>query len=319
MFQKTIRYTNMPNPLFNRSLISAAQLTPELLSVMFSLADKYQHEVAAKGVLEVLSNKIMASLFFEPSTRTRLSFEAAMHRLGGKVIGFSDASTSSTSKGETLEDTIQMVTQYADIITIRHPQKGAAQRASAVSDKPIINAGDGDGEHPTQACLDAYTIFTQKQTLSGLKIAFVGDLKFGRTVHSLVQVLNQYNDNHFFFVSPKNLALPSWVLSKLQPNNYTETESLEEILPLADVLYVTRIQKERFTNEQEYNQYKGVYIINPEVMSKFNPQGMVMHPLPRVDEITPEVDQDPRAFYFVQAKNGMYIRMAMLTMLLKAE
>jgi len=309
----------MSHLLFNQSLISAEQLTPQLLSTMFYLADKYKQQLANKGILDVLPDKIMASLFFEPSTRTRLSFETAMIRLGGKIIGFSDASTSSTSKGETLEDTIKMVMQYADIITIRHPQKGAAKQASTVSTKPIINAGDGDGEHPTQACLDTYTIFTQKQTLSGLKVAFVGDLKFGRTVHSLVQVLNQYNHNHFFFVSPKNLALPSWVLGKLKPNSYIETENLEEILPIADVLYVTRIQKERFTSEAEYNQYKGVYIINSEVMSKFNPQGMILHPLPRVDEITTEVDQDPRAFYFVQAKNGMYIRMAILTMLLKTE
>jgi len=299
--------------LFNQSLVSASQLDQGLLSQIFTLASHYKRKVAEQGVLDILSDKLMASLFFEPSTRTRLSFESAMQRLGGRVIGFSDASTTSLAKGETLEDTIKMVMQYTDLIVMRHPQKGAAQRAVEVSSVPILNAGDGDGEHPTQACLDAYTIFEQKHSLQGLKVAFVGDLKFGRTVHSLCQILNQYN-SELFFVSPKTLGMPEWILQKLDSSRYSQTESLEEVISEVDVLYMTRIQKERFESEDEYKKYKGVYIINQDVITKMKSDSILMHPLPRVDEIDPEVDTDSRAMYFEQAKNGMYVRMALLTM-----
>lgn len=275
-------------------------------------------------VQDALHGRIIATLFFEPSTRTRLSFESAALRLGAKVIGFADAATSSTKKGETLEDTIKIVNGYADAIVMRHSETGAATRAAEVSNVPIVNAGDGSGEHPTQALLDIFTIHETRnmkhETIKELKIAFVGDLKYGRTVHSLSQGLAHFNPK-FYFVSPPSLKMPEETLVKLknQSINYQESNTWNEIASEVDVLYMTRVQEERFSDKAEYARLKDAYVLNKKTAALFKDDCLFMHPLPRVGEINPEIDTDPRAIYFKEAHNGLWIRMALFLRLTKKD
>ena len=257
----------------------------------------------------------MASLFYEPSTRTRFSFESAMLKLGGGVITTENAGEfSSAAKGETLEDSIRVINQYADVIVLRHPEKGASARAAAVSDIPVLNAGDGSGQHPTQALLDIYTIKKEIGRIDGVSIAFVGDLKHGRTVRSLSYLLGKYKNVRVFFISPKGLRIGDDIkeyISK-QKISYEETETWDKALPRVDVLYQTRIQEERFKNPSEYKKYKGAYVLTMKEVNKMKNGAIVMHPLPRVDEIATEVDRSEKAVYFKQAKYGLLIRMALL-------
>jgi aspartate carbamoyltransferase catalytic subunit len=261
----------------------------------------------------------MAALFYEPSTRTRLSFEAAMLRLGGRTMGTDNAREfSSAAKGETLEDTIRIVSGYADAIVLRHSEEGAARRAAMVSDVPVINAGDGKGQHPTQALLDVYTIKDELGRLDGVSVAMVGDLANGRTARSLAYLLSKYEGVAIWFVAPPEVAMRDDIKAHLDEHGVTwrETRELDEVLPQVDVVYQTRIQKERFADEAAYEALKGIYRIDPPALTRLRPDAIVMHPLPRVDEIAPEVDADPRAAYFRQARNGLYIRMALLDMVL---
>ena len=264
--------------------------------------------------------KILGTLFFEPSTRTRLSFESAMLRLGGSVIGFSDSSNSSTTKGESLQDTVRTVSQYADIIAMRHPQEGAAYLASLAADCPIINAGDGGHQHPTQTLTDILTISNYKESLDNHVIGICGDLKYGRTVHSLIKVLNLFSNNKFILISPDELKLPQYVKEEVfdEHNEYEEVRSLDAVIDKIDILYMTRIQKERFYSDAQYTRLKDSYLLNKEKMSQAREDMIVLHPLPRVNEIAKEVDSDPRAVYFQQVKFGMYVRMALILKLLEA-
>ena len=264
--------------------------------------------------------KILGTLFFEPSTRTRLSFESAMLRLGGSVIGFSDSSNSSTTKGESLQDTVRTVSQYADIIAMRHPQEGAAYLASLAADCPIINAGDGGHQHPTQTLTDILTISNYKESLDNHVIGICGDLKYGRTVHSLIKVLNLFSNNKFILISPDELKLPQYVKVEVfdENNEYEEVRSLDAVIDKIDILYMTRIQKERFYSDAQYTRLKDSYLLNKEKMSQAREDMIVLHPLPRVNEIAKEVDRDPRAVYFQQVKFGMYVRMALIIKLLEA-
>ena len=261
----------------------------------------------------------LATLFFEPSTRTRLSFEAAMLELGGQVLGFSEASSSSAAKGESVADTVAVVGGYADIIAMRHPKEGAPLVAATRSEVPIINAGDGGHFHPTQTLTDLFTIRREKGHFDNLTVGLCGDLKFGRTVHSLIAALSRYSGIRFVLVSPEELKLPSYVKEayiKQKHIPYEQTVSLEKALPSLEVLYMTRVQRERFFNEEDYLRLRDSYILTPEKMRLARPDMIVLHPLPRVNEISTEVDSDPRAAYFRQAKNGKYIRMALILMLL---
>ena len=263
--------------------------------------------------------KILATLFFEPSTRTRLSFESAMLGLGGKVLGFSSASSSSAAKGESVSDTVRTVSCYSDIIAMRHPKEGAPLVASMHSEVPVINAGDGGHNHPTQTLTDLLTINREKGRFNDLTVGFCGDLKFGRTVHSLTAALSQFEGNRFVFISPEELRIPQYVKDEtLTPlhQNYKETADLEAELPGLDVLYMTRIQKERFFNEEDYLRLKGCYELDEKLLQVAPPTMPVLHPLPRIDEIKPDVDNDPRAAYFDQVHNGVYIRMAIILALL---
>lgn len=263
--------------------------------------------------------KKLATLFFEPSTRTRLSFEAAMMELGGNVIGFSEASSSSASKGESVSDTIKVVGGYSDIIAMRHPKEGAPLVASLKSDVPIINAGDGGHNHPTQTLTDLLTISCEKNRLDNLTIGLCGDLKFGRTVHSLITAMSRYKNIKFVLISPEELKLPEYVKEDILDKNkiqYVETNDIEEYLGDMDILYMTRVQKERFFNEEDYLRLKDYYILNKEKLEKAKKDLCIMHPLPRVNEISVEVDDDPRACYFKQARYGKYIRMALILKLL---
>ncbi len=269
---------------------------------------------------EVCHRKKLATLFFEPSTRTRLSFEAAMWDLGGKVMGFSDASTSSASKGETVGDTARVISTYADIIAMRHPKEGAPLAASMVSSIPVINAGDGGHNHPTQTLTDLLTIHRHRNDLNNFTIGFCGDLKFGRTVHSLINALSRYTGIKFVFISPQELKIPNYIKEQtLDPMGlpYIETESLEDSMPDLDVLYMTRVQKERFFNEADYIRLKDTYILDTEKMALGKEDMIVLHPLPRVNEITVGVDRDPRAVYFEQVGNGKFVRMALIMKLLE--
>ena len=260
-----------------------------------------------------LRGRLLASLFYEPSTRTRFSFEAAMHRLGGQVLSAeSAAETSSAAKGETLEDAIRIVAGYADAIVIRHPEVGAAQRAASAAGVPVINAGDGRGHHPTQALLDLYTIRKELGRLDRLRVALVGDLRHGRTVRSLALLLSRYAGTELVLVSPPGLRLGSDVIAELDGMPVEETDELAEIVPTIDVLYQTRIQAERFELAEAYERYRGVYVITPQLMRSLPEHAILMHPLPRVGEIDPAVDADPRAAYFRQARNGLWTRMAVL-------
>lgn len=267
---------------------------------------------------ELLKGKVMATLFFEPSTRTRLSFETAGNRLGARIIGFSDPASSSTSKGETLKDTIKMVSNYADVIVMRHFIEGAARYASEVSDVPVINAGDGANQHPSQTLLDLYSIWKTQGTLENLDITMVGDLRYGRTVHSLVQALSYFNPR-FHFVSPKLLQMPSGYKDFCKQHNlyYDEQEEFsEEIINKTDILYMTRIQRERFTDMREYEQVKNVYCLHNKMLENSRENLRVLHPLPRVNEIAYDVDDSPKAYYFQQAKNGLFARQAIICKML---
>lgn len=284
---------------------------------LLDLAERIEKNPAPYAHL--CDGRILATLFYEPSTRTRLSFESAMLRLGGQTLGFAGAQLSSASKGETVADTARVVSNYADIIAMRHPKEGAPLQASRYARVPVINAGDGGHAHPSQTMIDLMTIRQRKGRLDHLTVGFCGDLKFGRTVHSLTAALSQFEGNQFVFISPDELRIPQYVKDgTLEPlhQNYRETIDLEQELPSLDVLYMTRVQQERFFNEEEYLRLKGCYTLN-EALLQHAPSDMpVLHPLPRIDEITPDVDDDPRAAYFDQVHNGVYIRMAIILALL---
>ncbi|MDD5776783.1 MAG: aspartate carbamoyltransferase [Treponema sp.] len=302
--------------LKGRHLIEPGDLTVSEIDEICSLAE--QMIVDPIAFQDVCRGKILATLFFEPSTRTRLSFEAAMLHLGGTVEGFADASYTSSTKGETLSDTIRVVSSYVDVIAMRNPKEGAALLASKYSSVPIINAGDGGHSHPTQTLTDLVTIRRLLGSTDGQTIGFCGDLKFGRTVHSLVQAMCRYRDNKFVFISPKELSMPGYMIKNvLEPNNvqYVCAERLEEVIGSLDILYMTRVQKERFFNEQDYLRLKDSYILDKEKMKLAKQRMIVLHPLPRVNEIAPEVDDDPRAAYFKQVRFGMFARMALISKL----
>ena len=262
--------------------------------------------------------KILASLFYEPSTRTKFSFDAAMLRLGGQVIGFSDPTTSSTAKGETIADSAKTVSQSADIIVVRHPKEGTAKLMSKYADCPVINAGDGGHQHPTQTLTDLLTIMNCKGRLDNLTVGVCGDLKFGRTIHSLVTCLSRFENIKFVFISPEELSMPGYVKETIAKRNieFTETSDLESSIPKLDILYMSRVQRERFVSEEEYLRLKDVFILTADKMKLAKPDMIVMHPLPRVNEIATEVDSDPRAKYFEQVRYGMFIRMALIKKLL---
>ena len=305
-----------------RHVVESQQFDRPLLEHVFGIAEGME-QVAAGGGSQELHGRIMASLFYEPSTRTRLSFEAAMLRLGGDVLGTESASQfSSVAKGETLEDTVRIVNGYSDVLVLRHFDVGASKRAAAVSTVPVINAGDGPGQHPTQALLDLYTIKKERGSLDGLRIAMVGDLANGRTVRSLSYLLSKFDDVHITFVAPPAVAMGADIKAHLDERrtSYEETIHLEPVLGEVDVVYQTRIQKERFGDRMdEYRRVSGVYVMDAAAMARMKPDAVLMHPLPRVDEIREEVDADPRAAYFRQARNGLYIRMALLRMLLNPD
>ncbi len=303
--------------LAGRNLIEPSDLTVSEIDEICSLAE--QMTVDPNSFQDVCRGKILATLFFEPSTRTRLSFEAAMLHLGGSVEGFADASYTSSTKGETLADTIRVVSSYVDVIAMRNPKEGAALLAGKYSSCPVINAGDGGHSHPTQTLTDLVTIRRLLGDLSGLKIGFCGDLKFGRTVHSLAQALCRYPNNKFVFISPKELCMPDYMIENvLKPNNveYETAERMEDVISGLDILYMTRVQKERFFNEQDYIRLKDSYILDKEKMRLAKKRMIVLHPLPRVNEISPEVDSDPRAAYFKQVRFGMFARMALISKIL---
>ena len=300
-----------------RHLIDIFDLSPaeidEMIAVACDIMDKPQ-EYARK-----CEGKKLATLFFEPSTRTRLSFEAAMYELGGHVIGFSDAGNSSSSKGESVSDTVKVVSCYADIIAMRHFKEGAPMVAAMKSDVPIINAGDGGHNHPTQTLTDLLTIHREKGRLDNLTIGLCGDLKFGRTVHSLIAAMSRYSGIKFVLISPEELRLPSYMRDMMAEKHldYVETRDLEAAMPELDVLYMTRVQRERFFSEEEYLRLKNSYILTPEKLTNAKETLSILHPLPRVNEIATSIDSDPRACYFTQALNGKYIRMALILKLLE--
>ncbi|MCL4349136.1 MULTISPECIES: aspartate carbamoyltransferase [Ferroplasma] len=301
--------------LKNRSIISISDLDGEDINEVFSRADKMLENIESGKKINVMSSKILATLFYEPSTRTRLSFESAMERLGGSVISMADSKTSSTSKGETLADTIRIVESYSDLIVIRHPLEGAAFLASRFSSKPIINAGDGSGEHPTQTLIDLYTIRKEFGSIDGKTITIIGDLKYGRTVHSLLSALSRYNVT-VNLVSPENLAIPKHVYNDVKGRlNMNISTDITKYLGETDILYVTRIQKERFTDKNEYARLIGSYKITVSDVNKLKKGAIIMHPLPRVDEISSEVDNTPAARYFKQAYYGVPVRMAIISMI----
>ncbi len=301
-----------------RHLLDTTDLSLEEVDGIISTAidiinnkEKYAH---------VCDGKKLATLFFEPSTRTRLSFEAAMMELGGNVLGFSEAASSSASKGETVEDTVRMVSCYADIIAMRHPLAGAPRVASFKSGVPIINAGDGGHSHPTQTLTDLLTIFREKGRLDNMTIGLCGDLKFGRTVHSLIKAMTRYKNVKFVLIAPKELALHDYIKTDIldkSDSEYKEVETMEEAMPELDVLYMTRVQRERFFSEDEYLKVKDSFILDLDKLKTSKEDLTIMHPLPRVNEIATEVDDDPRAKYFVQALNGKYVRMALIKTLLE--
>ncbi len=297
----------------NRSLVSINDYTKKEWISLLDLAEEFEKNPRQK----ILENYVVATLFFEPSTRTRLSFESAATRLGAKIVGFTDSSSSSVKKGESLNDTILTVSNYSDIIVMRHPRDGSARYASEVSPIPIINAGDGANQHPTQTLLDLYSIRKTQDTLDNLNIAFIGDLKYGRTVHSLVIALCEFNTT-FHLVSPVELKLPSYVKQHIKNNNlkYYQYTELNEVIPKVDILYMTRIQKERFLDPIEYEKVKNAYVLKNSMLEKAKDNLKILHPLPRVNEITIDVDANPKAYYFQQALNGVYVRQALLASIL---
>ncbi|MGE4483791.1 MAG: aspartate carbamoyltransferase [Oscillospiraceae bacterium] len=301
-----------------RSIIDILDLSTDEIGELIDIANSIIAN--PEKYAEKCHRKKLATLFFEPSTRTRLSFEAAMYELGGHVIGFSEAQSSSAAKGESVADTVRTVSCYADIIAMRHPKEGAPLVASMNATVPVINAGDGGHNHPTQTLADLLTIAREKGRFSGLTIGVCGDLKFGRTVHSLIGALSRYESTRFIMISPDELRIPEYIRSNiLEKNNipYLETSSLEEAMPKLDVLYMTRVQKERFFNEADYVRLKDSYILTPDKMDGAKDTLSVMHPLPRVNEISTAVDSDPRACYFKQVLNGKFIRMALILKLLE--
>jgi len=298
-----------------KHILSTAQFKKKELEIILDKSWKMEQACKKGKILSFLKNKIIACIFFEPSTRTRLSFETAALKLGAKVISVENAENNSSAyKGETIEDTTRMVCCYADILIMRHPEVGAALRASEVAIKPIINAGDGSNQHPTQALLDLYTIKKEHGRLNNLNIAFVGDLLYGRTLHSLVPLLAMYRGNTFYFISPKELKLSEEYKKNLKDKNITfkEIDSIKNVLPIVDILYMTRVQKERFKNIEDYKKVKDLFLLKVEDIKYLKKNAIIMHPLPRVNEIDPKIDKDSRAAYFRQAKNGLYVRMALL-------
>lgn len=300
-----------------RHLMSPLDFSTEELEKLFSLANDIEKN--PQKYAHACDGKILATCFYEPSTRTRLSFESAMTRLGGRVIGFSDAGSSSAAKGESVSDTIRVISCYADICAMRHPKEGAPMVASERSGIPVINAGDGGHQHPTQTLTDLLTIRSLRGSLNGFTIGLCGDLKFGRTVHSLINALVRYENIRFIFISPEELRVPDYIIEMLQEKDipYEEVIRLEDSMPQLDILYMTRVQKERFFNEEDYIRLKDFYVLNPEKMTLAKQDMLVLHPLPRVNEISVEVDNDPRAAYFKQAQYGVYVRMALILTLLQ--
>lgn len=304
-------------PFYGKDILSVKQFARPDLEYIFEVAHEMSVMVERIGTFDLLKGKILANLFYEPSTRTSASFTAAMERLGGSVIPINEVRYSSVSKGESLPDTIRTLECYADVIVLRHPEVGASALAAQYARKPIINAGDGIGEHPTQALLDLYTIKNELGHIDGLTVTMLGDLKFGRTVHSLARLLSLFNVR-INYVSPEILRMPEEIMKEVGQKwiHQQEYTSLEEVMPQTDVLYVTRVQKERFEDLAQYEAVKGQYIIDSQVMKLAKENMIVMHPLPRVGEITMDVDQDPRAAYFRQMESGLYVRMALLAMVL---
>jgi len=305
----------MPNPLYRQHIISISDLTTEQLELLLQTALKLKEHPRD----DLLEGKLIGSCFFEPSTRTRLSFETAVQRLGGKVIGFADGANTSAKKGETLADTARIISSYTDAIIQRHPKDGAARVSAEFSKVPVINAGDGTNQHPSQTLLDLVTIYETQGRLNKLKIAMAGDLKYGRTVHSLCQALKRW-DCEFAFVSPPSLAMPEYITEELEAAGcrYQILPDLETAIEWADILYMTRVQRERF-DEQEFAKIQGKFNLNAAMLANARPNLRVLHPLPRVDEIHPDVDATPHAYYFEQATNGVYARMAILSLVLNEE
>ncbi len=299
--------------LKNRSLVSITDYSKEDILKILDIAEDFEKDQRQK----ILTNHVIASLFFEPSTRTRLSFESAVQYLGGSIIGFASEGTSSVRKGETLKDTILTVSNYSDLIVMRNPMDGSARFASEVSPVPIINAGDGANQHPTQCLLDLFSIRKTQGTMEDIHIALVGDLKYGRTVHSLVQALSLFNAT-FHLVSPESLKLPSGVKKWIKDAGleYFQYTELSDVIPFADIIYMTRIQGERFPDPMEYEKVKNSYILNNSMLEKSKETTRVLHPLPRINEISEDVDDSPKAYYFQQAKNGVYVRQALIAAIL---
>ena len=304
---------------FGKDIISVKQFSRADLEYVFGVAHEMRGMVERVGTFDLLKGKILANLFYEPSTRTSSSFIAAMERLGGSVISINEVKYSSVSKGESLSDTVRTLECYADVLVLRHPETGSAAIAAKAARKPLINAGDGIGEHPTQALLDAFTIFEELGVgeIDGKTVTMLGDLKYGRTVHSLARLLSLYKVK-LNYVSPDILKMPREVMDEVSSKGIPQAEfsSLEKVLPETDVLYVTRVQKERFENPEDYEKVKGAYVIDPETMKNAKKEMIVMHPLPRVTEISMDFDDDPRAAYFRQMEYGLYVRMALLAMVL---
>lgn len=301
--------------LKGKDILNTAQFSPQELNLIMNTAANFEKQVKDGNIIRNMEGRIVATLFFEPSTRTRLSFETAANRLGARVISVASAASSSAAKGESLADTIRTVDGYADVIVMRHPMNGSAQIAADSAKHPFINAGDGSGQHPTQALLDIYTIRKEKGVLEGQTVTFVGDLKYGRTVHSLSYFMTLYG-NKMFFVSPESLRMPSEITADLRSRGaeIEETEDLKKALSVSDIVYVTRIQKERFEDLAEYEKVKGSYVINSAIIDQAKKGITILHPLPRVDEISTDVDDYEGAAYFRQAHNGVYIRMALLAL-----
>jgi aspartate carbamoyltransferase len=304
-------------PFYGKDILSVSQFGRDDLTYIFGVADEMRAMVERVGTFDLLKGKILANLFYEPSTRTSSSFTSAMERLGGSVIPINEVRYSSVSKGESLPDTVRTLECYADVIVLRHPEVGASALAAKYARKPIINAGDGIGEHPTQALLDLFTILEELGRIDGLTVTMLGDLKYGRTVHSLARLLSLY-DVRLSYVSPDILRMPPELVEEVRARGIPQAEhdGLEAVLPATDVLYVTRIQKERFEDLEIYERVKGMFVITPETMRRAKEHMIVMHPLPRVGEIDMEVDDDPRAAYFRQMEYGLYVRMALLAMVL---
>lgn len=307
------------NPFMGEHIISVDQFTPEKIDYLFSVTRKMREIVETIGSTDSLKGKVLANLFYEPSTRTSSSFTAAMERLGGSVIPINEVRYSSVAKGENLPDTVRTLACFADAIVLRHPEIGSAKLASEYSPVPVINAGDGPGEHPTQALLDLFTIIDKLGRIEGKHIVMVGDLKYGRTVHSLAKLLSTMDQVKITFVSPKKLRMPPEILFRLREKriDFQETEELEPVIPTADVIYLTRVQKERFDNQEEYEKVKDRYVVTPETLALAKEEMILMHPLPRIYELSMAVDKDSRAVYIKeQMKNGMYVRMALLAAVL---